>query len=195
MITSVTYTCSKEGQYNSKLTTQEKGDHENLQNDNTSKKEISLRRTGCKAHMRVRLVNTTKWTVTTFTKEHNHELIVSLSKARFFRSHRTITKEQKELIHMLSILEFTLINQTSGSTNEGSIKNSTQNIHEITISRSSELNLLVTDYPPQSQCKGKRRLQRFKPQVEKKVDCMTPSEKGDSSDSFEKNDQSDAGLL
>ncbi|OAY81712.1 Protein FAR1-RELATED SEQUENCE 5 [Ananas comosus] len=83
MITSVTYTCSKEGQYNSKLTTQEKGDHENLQNDNTSKKEISLRRTGCKAHMRVRLVNTTKWTVTTFTKEHNHELIASPSKALF----------------------------------------------------------------------------------------------------------------
>ncbi|OAY82265.1 Protein FAR1-RELATED SEQUENCE 5, partial [Ananas comosus] len=104
MITSVTYTCSKEGQCNSKLTTQEKGDHENLQNNNTSKKEISLRRTGCKAHMRVRLVNTTKWTVMTFTKEHNHELIVSPSKARFFRSHRTITKEQKELIHICMII-------------------------------------------------------------------------------------------
>ncbi|OAY81711.1 hypothetical protein ACMD2_25464 [Ananas comosus] len=71
--------------------------------------------------------------------------------------------------------------------------------------------------PPQSQCKGKRRPQRFKPQVEKKVkksrtckqcgkkghnrrtchevDCTAPSEKGDSSDSFEGNDQSDAGLL
>ncbi|XP_020082188.1 protein FAR-RED IMPAIRED RESPONSE 1-like [Ananas comosus] len=119
------------------------------------------------------------------------------------------------------ILEFTLINKASGSTNEGSIKNSTQNIHEITISRSSELNLLVTDCairdPPQSQCKGKRRPQRFKPPVEKKVKksrtCMqcgkkghnrrtchevdgtALSEKGDSSDSFEGIDQSDAGLL
>ncbi|OAY82267.1 hypothetical protein ACMD2_22797 [Ananas comosus] len=84
------------------------------------------------------------------------------------------------------ILEFTLINQASGSTNEGSIKNSMQNIHEITISRSSELNLLVTDCAirdsPQSQCKGKRRPLRFKPPVEKKVKksrtCMQCGKKG-----------------
>ncbi|OAY77092.1 Protein FAR1-RELATED SEQUENCE 7, partial [Ananas comosus] len=40
--------------------------------------------------------------MTVVANEHNHELIVSPSKTRFFRSHRNITNEQKELIHMLN---------------------------------------------------------------------------------------------
>ncbi|OAY80354.1 hypothetical protein ACMD2_09069 [Ananas comosus] len=34
--------------------------------------------------------------------DHNHDLVVSPSKARFLRSHHSITKDQKDIIHMLS---------------------------------------------------------------------------------------------
>ncbi|OAY63149.1 Protein FAR1-RELATED SEQUENCE 5, partial [Ananas comosus] len=43
-----------------------------------------------------------KWVITVVANEHNHELIASPSKTRFFRSHRNITKEQKDFIHMLN---------------------------------------------------------------------------------------------
>ncbi|OAY65841.1 hypothetical protein ACMD2_11218 [Ananas comosus] len=41
-----------------------------------------------------------KWVVTAFVREHNHDSVVSPSKARFLRSHRSITNEQKDMIHM-----------------------------------------------------------------------------------------------
>ncbi|OAY67923.1 Protein FAR1-RELATED SEQUENCE 5 [Ananas comosus] len=56
----------------------------------------------CKAHIVLRIDDREKWVITVVANEHNHELIVSPSKSRFFRSHRAITKEQKELIHMLN---------------------------------------------------------------------------------------------
>ncbi|OAY83525.1 Protein FAR1-RELATED SEQUENCE 3, partial [Ananas comosus] len=68
----------------------------------TPKKEMPYRRTGCKAHIRARMVEQGKWVVSKFHNEHNHELIVSPSKSRFGRSHRKITKDQREIIHRLS---------------------------------------------------------------------------------------------
>ncbi|OAY80628.1 Protein FAR1-RELATED SEQUENCE 5 [Ananas comosus] len=68
----------------------------------TPKKEMPYRRTGCKAFLRARMVEQGKWVVSKFHNEHNHELIVSPSKSRFGRSHRKITKDQREIIHQLS---------------------------------------------------------------------------------------------
>ncbi|OAY83643.1 Protein FAR-RED IMPAIRED RESPONSE 1, partial [Ananas comosus] len=81
---------------------QKKEVEEASETNRTPKKEFPNRRTGCKALMRLRMIEHEKWIVTTFHKEHNHELIVSPSKTRFFRSHRSITNEQKEVINMLS---------------------------------------------------------------------------------------------
>ncbi|XP_020098476.1 protein FAR1-RELATED SEQUENCE 5-like isoform X2 [Ananas comosus] len=68
----------------------------------TPQKEMQYTRTGCKAQMRVKMIEDGRWTITTFHKEHNHTLIVSPSKSRFFRSHRFITHDQKEMISLLS---------------------------------------------------------------------------------------------
>ncbi|OAY74431.1 Protein FAR1-RELATED SEQUENCE 5, partial [Ananas comosus] len=100
LVTSTTYTCSKEGHANP--SNQKKEVEEASETNRTPKKEFPNRRTGCKALMRLRMIEHEKWIVTTFHKEHNHELIVSPSKTRFFRSHRSITNEQKEVINMLS---------------------------------------------------------------------------------------------
>ncbi|OAY72836.1 Protein FAR1-RELATED SEQUENCE 5, partial [Ananas comosus] len=81
---------------------QKKEVEEASETNRTPKKEFPNRRTGCKALMRLKMIEHEKWIVTTFHKEHNHELIVSPSKTHFFRSHRSITNEQKEVINMLS---------------------------------------------------------------------------------------------
>ncbi|OAY74909.1 Protein FAR1-RELATED SEQUENCE 5, partial [Ananas comosus] len=86
----------------SKSATNEKGQPQNSQGCNTPKKQIPNRRTGCKAHIILKIDDRGKWVITVVANEHNHELIVSPSKTRFFLSHRSITKEQKELIHMLN---------------------------------------------------------------------------------------------
>ncbi|OAY75429.1 Protein FAR1-RELATED SEQUENCE 5, partial [Ananas comosus] len=99
-ITSITYCCSKAGY--SKSATNEKGQPQNSQGCNTPKKQMPNRRTGCKAHIILKIDDRGKWVITVVVNEHNHELIVSPSKTRFFLSHRSITKEQKELIHMLN---------------------------------------------------------------------------------------------
>ncbi|OAY75705.1 Protein FAR1-RELATED SEQUENCE 5, partial [Ananas comosus] len=101
MVTTLVYTCSKEGQ--SKRQTNEMGNNvASSQTNRTPQKEFPFRRCGCKAHLRLKMVEGGKWMVMSFNKEHNHDLIVSPSKARFFRSHRSITNEQKEMINMLS---------------------------------------------------------------------------------------------
>ncbi|OAY77448.1 Protein FAR1-RELATED SEQUENCE 12 [Ananas comosus] len=100
MISTIVFTCSKEGQPNQPTY---KGD-ENVVSEvkSTPKKEMPYRRTGCKAFLRARMVEQGKWVVSKFHNEHNHELIVSPSKSRFGRSHRKITKDQREIIHQLS---------------------------------------------------------------------------------------------
>ncbi|OAY81646.1 Protein FAR1-RELATED SEQUENCE 5 [Ananas comosus] len=99
-ITSITYCCSKAG--HSKPTDQEKFEHQNSQSCHTPKKDCPNRRTNCKAHAVFKIDDRGKWVITVVANEHNHELIASPSKTRFFRSHRNITKEQKDLIHMLN---------------------------------------------------------------------------------------------
>ncbi|OAY81179.1 Protein FAR1-RELATED SEQUENCE 5 [Ananas comosus] len=99
-ITSITYCCSKAG--NSKPTSQEKSEQQNSQGTHTPQKDFPNRRTNCKAHIVLKIDDRGKWVITVFANEHNHELIASPSKTRFFRSHRNITKEQKDLIHMLN---------------------------------------------------------------------------------------------
>lgn len=100
MISNVKFTCSKEGQPNQPTY---KGDENTAsQVKSTPKKEMPYKRTGCKAHIRARMVEPGKWVVSKFHNVHNHELIVSPSKSRFGRSHRKISKEQREIIHQLS---------------------------------------------------------------------------------------------
>ncbi|OAY82811.1 Protein FAR1-RELATED SEQUENCE 5 [Ananas comosus] len=99
-ITSVTYCCAKAGL--SKSQTHEKGHCQNSEGSNTPKKQFSNRRSGCKAHIVLRIDDRGKWMITVVANEHNHELIISPSKSRFFRSQRAITEEQKELIHMMN---------------------------------------------------------------------------------------------
>ncbi|OAY85651.1 Protein FAR1-RELATED SEQUENCE 5 [Ananas comosus] len=94
IVTALHYVCSKEGQSKPKVRDQE--------NKGTPKKQMQYTRTGCKAHMRVKRTNDGKWEVVAFVREHNHALVASPSKARFLRSHRLITAEQKKIIHMLS---------------------------------------------------------------------------------------------
>nr|CAD1836504.1 unnamed protein product [Ananas comosus var. bracteatus] len=94
MVTSYYYVCSKEGHYKSRAQVQgDKG---------TPQKSMQYSRTGCKAHLRIKMQEDSKWIVTAFEKEHNHNLVTSPSKTRFLRSHRSITSEQKQVIHMLS---------------------------------------------------------------------------------------------
>ncbi|OAY80003.1 Protein FAR1-RELATED SEQUENCE 5, partial [Ananas comosus] len=94
MVTSHYYVCSKEGNYKSRAQVQgDKG---------TPQKSMQYSRTGCKAHLRIKMQEDSKWIVTAFEKEHNHNLVTSPSKSHFLRSHRSITTEQKQVIHMLS---------------------------------------------------------------------------------------------
>ncbi|OAY85195.1 hypothetical protein ACMD2_26042 [Ananas comosus] len=100
VITSITYCCSKAG--HSKPTSQDKSEHQKSQGSHTPKKDCSNRRTNCKAHVVLKIDDRGKWVIAVVANEHNHELIASPFKTRFFRSHRNITKEQKDLIHMLN---------------------------------------------------------------------------------------------
>ncbi|OAY84289.1 hypothetical protein ACMD2_10005 [Ananas comosus] len=127
-----------------------------------------------------------KWMVMSFNKEHNHDLIVSPSKARFFRSHRSITNEQKEMINMLSeqnistsqIIyekedeeefkmkwEATLwtLDPIEERAREVYTKKVLPTLRPIEVLTEKQI---VKD-PPQSQCKGKRKPQRLKPPAEK----------------------------
>ncbi|OAY68105.1 Protein FAR1-RELATED SEQUENCE 3, partial [Ananas comosus] len=63
---------------------------------------MPYRRTDCKAHIRARMVEQGKWVIPKFHNVHNHELIVNPSKSHFGRSHRKISKDQREIIHQLS---------------------------------------------------------------------------------------------
>jgi FAR1 DNA-binding domain len=64
-------------------------------------KTISFTRTSFKASMSINLQPNEKWLVTTFNKEHNHDLIPSPSKKKYFKSHMRIREDQKECIRIL----------------------------------------------------------------------------------------------
>ncbi|XP_078156057.1 protein FAR1-RELATED SEQUENCE 5-like [Carex rostrata] len=94
------FVCSKEGL--SKRQKQERIGVGISPNEKTPQKAISFRRTSCKASLSVSLQSNGKWLVTTFKKEHNHELVQSPSKKRYFKSHTHIRDDQKECISLLS---------------------------------------------------------------------------------------------
>ncbi|XP_020095571.1 protein FAR1-RELATED SEQUENCE 5-like isoform X2 [Ananas comosus] len=99
MVTAHQYCCSKQGHSTRPSHENEKTTGSDVQG--TPQKDNPNRRTGCKARMRVRMVEPQKWIIVTFEKDHNHELITTPTKT-FFRSHKTITTEQKQLIYMLN---------------------------------------------------------------------------------------------
>lgn len=67
----------------------------------TPEKAISFTRIGCKASMIISVQPNGKWLVTTFNKEHNHDLVLSPSKKKYFTSHVHIREDQKEWIRIL----------------------------------------------------------------------------------------------
>ncbi|XP_020263215.1 protein FAR1-RELATED SEQUENCE 5-like [Asparagus officinalis] len=95
VITMQVLTCSHERFSKSKR-------KEPLLRDNTFEKsplkEISSIRTGCKASMRVKLDDGKNWIISSFEKKHNHELVPSPSKSRFYRCRRKIGDEEADLI-------------------------------------------------------------------------------------------------
>ncbi|OAY66611.1 Protein FAR1-RELATED SEQUENCE 5 [Ananas comosus] len=99
MMTSMLLTCSKEGQ--SKVRDYDKRSSTTTPGQVTPTKEFLHKRSGCKALMRVKMIKESKWVVTRFIEEHNHDLIASPTKTRFLRSHRSISNEQKQVIQLL----------------------------------------------------------------------------------------------
>jgi hypothetical protein len=55
---------------------------------------------GCKARMVVNLIDE-RWHVTYFMADHNHELVVKPSLKKFLRSHKGISRQEKEFITLL----------------------------------------------------------------------------------------------
>ncbi|OAY77640.1 Protein FAR1-RELATED SEQUENCE 5, partial [Ananas comosus] len=93
-VTTLVYTCSKEGQ--SKRQTNEMGNNvASSQTNRTPQKKFPFRRCECKVHLRLKMVEGGKWMVMSFNKVHNHDLIVSPSKAHFF-AHTTQSPMNKK---------------------------------------------------------------------------------------------------
>ncbi|OAY67242.1 Protein FAR1-RELATED SEQUENCE 12 [Ananas comosus] len=184
-ITSVTYCCSKAGL--SKSQTHEKSHCQNSEGSNTPKKQFSNRRSGCKAHIVLRIDDREKWVITVVANEHNHELIFKSLKA-----HETACQIIREGIDTL-----TSINQMFES-EEATIKEPSSGLHRIVISQSSQVNMLASECtikdPPQSQCKGKRKPQRFKPPIEKRLGCQELASNVDDENDNKNNQIRDAYL-
>ncbi|XP_020256013.1 protein FAR1-RELATED SEQUENCE 5-like [Asparagus officinalis] len=98
VITMQLFTCSHEGYSKSKR-------KESLIRDSTFEKspskEISSIRTGCKASMRMKLDDEENWIISSFEKKHNHELVPSPSKSRFYQCRRKIRVEEADLIRIM----------------------------------------------------------------------------------------------
>ncbi|KAM0842505.1 hypothetical protein ACQ4PT_058316 [Festuca glaucescens] len=58
------------------------------------------KKTNCKARLRVKRRGQ-KWRVTMFIEEHNHPCIKKFSLKRFLRSHKGISKEEREFVKLL----------------------------------------------------------------------------------------------
>ncbi|KAJ1698109.1 hypothetical protein LUZ63_006621 [Rhynchospora breviuscula] len=89
METMIKYVCSMQG-------LPKKSSH-----DKTPEKEKPTTRTGCKAHLTIRLVDGC-WKVSAFEDVHNHQLISSPAKKRGLRSHRKLTFEDREFIREMN---------------------------------------------------------------------------------------------
>ncbi|XP_071697180.1 protein FAR1-RELATED SEQUENCE 5-like [Rutidosis leptorrhynchoides] len=85
------FVCAKEGFRNL---------HEKRTKDREIKRPRTVTRVGCKASMSVKIQESGKWIVSTFFKEHNHELVPP-DQVHCLRSHRQISGPAKTLIDTL----------------------------------------------------------------------------------------------
>ncbi|KAI3972601.1 hypothetical protein MKX01_019259 [Papaver californicum] len=85
------FVCAKEGF---------RVDREKPGSDGKVKRPRAVTRVGCKAIMAVKIQNSGKWVVSTFEKEHNHELVPP-DKVHCLRSHRHVSGAAKALIDTL----------------------------------------------------------------------------------------------
>ncbi|PIA56956.1 hypothetical protein AQUCO_00700960v1 [Aquilegia coerulea] len=69
-------------------------------NENRIKRPRAVTRVGCKASLAVKMQASGKWVVSTFVKEHNHELVPA-DKVHCLRSHRHVSGSAKSLIDTL----------------------------------------------------------------------------------------------
>jgi FAR1 DNA-binding domain len=90
-VSSIRFVCSKEG-----LSRRQRAEQKGLVK--TPEREHGIRRTKCKASLRIKLENRVILQVSVFSDEHNHELIQSPSKNRNLRSQKHLSKEDKQLI-------------------------------------------------------------------------------------------------
>ncbi|KAJ4760838.1 Protein FAR1-RELATED SEQUENCE 5 [Rhynchospora pubera] len=99
-VTSVRWLCSNEGF--SKNYKEAQKALENSTSQTTLEKERAPIRTGCKARFRIRFEGGV-WKVSVFEDDHNHPLVVSPSKKRSLRSHRSMGPEDKEIIKAMNV--------------------------------------------------------------------------------------------
>ncbi|CAH1433461.1 unnamed protein product [Lactuca virosa] len=85
------FVCAKEGFRNL---------NEKRTKDREIKRPRTVTRVGCKASMSVKIQDSGKWIVSTFVKEHNHELVPP-DQVHCLRSHRQISGPAKTLIDTL----------------------------------------------------------------------------------------------
>lgn len=85
------FVCAKEGFRNL---------NEKRSKDREIKRPRTVTRVGCKASMSVKIQESGKWVVSTFIKEHNHELVPP-DQVHCLRSHRQISGPAKTLIDTL----------------------------------------------------------------------------------------------
>ncbi|XP_024961492.1 protein FAR1-RELATED SEQUENCE 5 isoform X3 [Cynara cardunculus var. scolymus] len=85
------FVCAKEGFRNL---------NEKRTKDREIKRPRTVTRVGCKASMSVKIQDSGKWVVSTFVKEHNHELVPP-DQVHCLRSHRQISGPAKTLIDTL----------------------------------------------------------------------------------------------
>ncbi|KAL7261521.1 hypothetical protein ACSBR1_000039 [Camellia fascicularis] len=101
--------------------------------ENKSKRQRTITRVGCKAHITVKKQLSGKWAVTKLVKEHNHELVPP-DKVHCLRSHRHVSGPARSLIDTLqaagmgpSGVMSVLIRESGGINNVGFTKVDCQN--------------------------------------------------------------------
>ncbi|KAJ3688749.1 hypothetical protein LUZ61_017913 [Rhynchospora tenuis] len=118
VVTGVRFVCSKEGF--SKKYKEAQRSMESFSNERTPEKEKGETRTGCKASLRILLVNGV-WKVSVFKPEHNHPLITTPSKKRNLRSHKCLSYDDREVINAMRAqnIETTKIHEYLGTRHGG----------------------------------------------------------------------------
>jgi FAR1 DNA-binding domain len=99
-VSSIRYVCNKEGF--SKYQKKKEMPIGSLTGQKTPEKVKGITRVGCKASIRIKLVQGGIWQVSVFVEDHNHDLIASPSKKRNLRSQKRLTNEDRDIIRNLS---------------------------------------------------------------------------------------------